>query len=309
MRDFRLQFDGAALALPAAPAREICVLGDGDAALLYLYLLAHGGVVDDAQAQLDLKMTAARYESAARTLAAARAVAPLDTPPPSAPPPAAEPETYYTSGELDSAIRGDMGFAWLVAETEKCIGRGVWKHEAEKLMIIYDTLRLPPEVILLLVHQVCGEEPGRRPLNFSRLLSEARRWAADGINTVERAEEALRRDAERKSAVGQVLEALGIRGRSPSPTERRYINAFLDAGSSPELIARAYDITVTKKGSVNWAYTGGILERWRAKGLRTPEDVERYDRPASRRVAADADEDAYRRAREAYLAEKGEHDA
>ena len=36
MRDFRLQFDGAALALPAAPAREICALGDGDAALLYI---------------------------------------------------------------------------------------------------------------------------------------------------------------------------------------------------------------------------------------------------------------------------------
>ncbi|MEA4824690.1 MAG: DnaD domain protein [Clostridiaceae bacterium] len=303
MRDFRLQFDGAALALPVTPAREICALGDADAALLYLYLLAHGGVIEEAQAYNDLKMTAARFESAARTLAGARAVAPIAVSP-AVPQPVAEPETYYTSGELDCAIRGDMGFAWLVAETEKRIGRGIWKHEAEKLMIIYDTVKLPPEVILLLINKVGGSDPGRQGLSFARLLSEARRWAADGIDTVERAEEALRRDAERKSDVGKVLAALGIRDRAPSPSERRYINGFLDTGISAELIARAFDITVTKKGAINWAYTGGILERWRAKGLRTLEDVERCDRPASYKVRGDEDEESYRRAREAYLAEK-----
>ena len=60
-------------------------------------------------------------------------------------------------------------------------------------------------------------------------------------------------------------------------------------------------LTVTKKGGPNWAYTRAILDRWRARGYRTPEDLERYDRPASQRPetpGSDRDEAYYRMLRE-----------
>ena len=219
------------------------------------------------------------------------------------------PEAYYTATELDAAIRGNMGFAWLISETEKRLGRTIYKYEAENLMYIYDTLSLPPEVIMLLVTRLCGD-PTRKP-SFKRLVSQAQDWADTGINTLERAEEALRRDEERSSALGQVRQALGFGDRSLTQSERRILTELLDAGSSPELIARAYDITVTKKGSPSWPYTRGILQRWRAKGIRTPEDVERYDRPAGRRPAApaaeDRDEDYYSRLRGYFAGKDDKH--
>ena len=296
MRDYHLQFGGAALALPAAPAAEICRTGDADAALVYLYLLSRGGTADAEQMELDLKLTAERLDAALRALTAARAIAPEASAAPETKnarplPPA---EDYYTAAELDAAIRGDMRFAWLVSETEKQMGRGIWKHEAEKLMIVYDTLQLPPEVILLLVNRLCAD--GQKKLSFAKLLSEARAWSEAGIDTVERAEEALRRDAERRTSLGETRSLLGFGDRPLSSSEQRILTEFLDAGSTPALIARAYDITVTKRGAPSWAYTRAILERWRAKGYRTPEDVERGEPAGQRRrppAAEDRDENYY----------------
>ena len=64
MRDYGLQYGGAVLALPAAPAAEICRTGDGDAALVYLYLLMRGGRAEPEQMRGDLRMTEERLEAA-----------------------------------------------------------------------------------------------------------------------------------------------------------------------------------------------------------------------------------------------------
>ena len=206
---------------------------------------------------------------------------------------------------MDAALKGNMSFAWLVAETEKRIGRTARKYDLDVLLRIYEELQLPPEVILLLVTRLC--DGGRARLSFQRLQTEAQKWADGGIDTVEKAELALQKDTEMHSALGQTKRLLGILDRELSPTERSWLTGFLEAGSSPEMIARAYDVTVTKKGGPNWAYTRAILERWRAKGYRTPEDLERYDRPAAQRPEAsgpDRDEAYYRMLRE-NLGKKG----
>ena len=303
MRDYGLQYGGAVLALPAAPAAEICRTGDGDAALVYLYLLMRGGRAEPEQMRGDLRMTEERLEAALRALAGAGAIAPPAQEAPAKPRPPRE--VSYTSAEMDAALKGNMSFAWLVTETEKRIGRTARKYDLDVLLRIYEELQLPPEVILLLVTRLC--DGGRARLSFQRLQTEAQKWADGGIDTVEKAELALQKDTEMHSALGQTKRLLGILDRELSPTERSWLTGFLEAGSSPEIIARAYDVTVTKKGGPNWAYTRAILERWRAKGYRTPEDLERYDRPAAQRPEAsgpDRDEAYYRMLRE-NLGKKG----
>ena len=81
MRDYHIQYGGAAYALPGEPARRLYATGDGDAALLYLYLMCHGGTAEPAQAAIDLRMSAERYDAAVRTLAGVGAIAALEPDP------------------------------------------------------------------------------------------------------------------------------------------------------------------------------------------------------------------------------------
>ncbi|MGI6336116.1 MAG: DnaD domain protein [Clostridiales bacterium] len=314
MRDYHIQYGGAAYALPGEPARRLYATGDGDAALLYLYLMCHGGTAEPAQAAIDLRMSAERYDAAVRTLAGVGAIAALE-PDPQAdkttqpkPPKKSEPEVYYTAPELARALTADLSFRWLREESEKKLGRTLKEWELRELLKIYDYYKLPPEVILMLLNYVGGEDIRKTGVRFKALSSQAALWAERELYTVEKAEAYIAWETQRKSACMQVARALGITDRALGPTERNYIASWLDAGFTVELIALAYDRNVTSKGTFSWSYTNGILNRWKQKGYRTPEDVERGDRrpPRGESSVRRQDDDAYyERLRQAYLEEKG----
>gem|GEM_PF-1293175 len=292
MKRYHLLYSGMALAVSLKACQTLCKQGDADAALLYLYLAAHEGMLDITQAAHDLHKTAEEVDIAIRNLAAAGAVDPSDIDPVSAEkqpeqnasavPAVTVPEAYYTSTDISNATKGDNVFRWLVTETERCVGRTLRQHEAEKLMILYDNVRLNPEVIPLLVRHVAGDNPARKGLSFKKLLDEGRNWADRGVNTIESAERLIAMEKERESLFGRLLYAAGVSDRLPSQTERRYVNAWVEAGYTPELVERAYDITVIKTGGTQWNYTSAILAHWYAKGIRSIKDLDMIEKSRKR---------------------------
>lgn len=280
MKKLHLQFSGTALAVSLQAVRTICRDADAGAALLYLYLAAHEGMFDSIQTAHDLRMTADEVEGAVRSLAASGAIDRNDLEglyDAAAQKPNPVPETRYTRAELAEAASADHTFRWLVAETESCIGRTLRNHENEKLFYLYDSVRLAPEVIPMLVRHVAEEDP-RHEISFQHLLNVGQRWAERGVDSVEAVERMLVEEEERRTVYARIRNIVGIRERAPSPTEQSYINAWVEAGYSPELVERAYDITVTKTGGLNWRYASAILKRWNDKGIRTPEDVDRLEK-------------------------------
>ena len=55
--------------------------------------------------------------------------------------------------------------------------------------------------------------------------------------------------------------------------DSKYIAAWVDLGFDDETICLAYERTVLKKGSLNWAYMNSILKSWHQKGLHTLQPV------------------------------------
>ena len=143
---------------------------------------------------------------------------------------------------------------------------------------VYDHLGMPTDVILLLlnycaseVHRLWGES--RRP-SAKFISEEAYRWANREIMTMELAEEYMSRHEKQLEDKERLKVMLGIRGRELSQSESKHIVQWLEMGFPDDVIYAAYDRTVLKCSSLNWAYMNGILKKWHAAGLHELTQIE-----------------------------------
>ncbi len=273
------------LSMSAQAARLLVESGDGDGALLYLALLECGG--EPARAASRLRWGEERLGPAWTRLSALGLVQPREN----APAPATAEDSRlpeYGRAEIAAALEKEPGFQGLCRELEGVLGRMLTDNDLRCLYTMYDYLALPPEVILQLAGWVAGRErrqkgtPAASP-RMPQIQKEAFRWKRLGVDTLERAEDYLRREELVDQREWEILSAVGVTERRAAVgRERAYIAAWVDMGLSTELIRMAYERTVYKKGAMSWPYANKILQSWHAAGYKTPQQVEAGDRPPSR---------------------------
>ena len=262
--------------ISAAAVDRLLAAHDGDVALLWLWLCRHGKP-DLESAARDLCRTRAEMEAAwekLRRMELSESAESLPQPVSAAAaapaaeqkfPPRETPE--YTARDI--VERGDPAFTALVAEAQRVLGHALSTPDLKKLFGIYDYLALPAEVVMQLLHYCVSSS-----------------WADREILTLEQAEAFIAEQARRQAESTAVAELLGIRGRELTGTESKHIQGWLEAGTPRELIALAYDRTVTNTGSLKWGYMNKILQSWREKGFRTAAEVREKDLPPRRREPA-----------------------
>ncbi len=246
---------------------------DGDVALLWLYRLLHGsdGTEEAARA---LCRTRAEMEAAREKL---RRMEKNSAPAPAEklPPPDETPE--YTAKDIAVRSREDPRFASLVTEAQRALGRILSSSDLKKLFGLYDYLALPPEVIMVLLNYCVSTAPAGSPPSMRLIEKEGYVWANREILTLEQAEEYIESSRRRKDQISRAAQILGISGRPLVATETKYLSEWLDMGFGEELLALAYDRTLTNTGSLKWSYMNGILKSWHEKGLHTEAEVRDRD--------------------------------
>lgn len=263
------------LSVPGEAADRLLAAGDGDCALLYLYILRCGGRFDPAGAAKLLKKTEAAVQVLASRLAQ---MGVLRDALPVAP---AEELPAYPLEDILQRSREDNAFRGLWQECERHMGRSLSRPDLQTLFGIYDRLGMSPEVIMLLINHVAerlrkryGE--GRLP-TMHAIEKEAFIWARREILTMPQAESYLEEQQRLASRAEKLRHTLQITGREPTPTERRYMEAWFSMGFSDEVFSLAYDRTVTQTGKLVWPYMDKILRSWYEKKLFTLEDIEKGD--------------------------------
>ncbi|MGI5963545.1 MAG: DnaD domain protein [Lawsonibacter sp.] len=265
---------GEILALSGQAADRLLRLDNGDAALLYLYLLRRG--------MGERPRWSAQRLEAAMQLLQEQGLAPRDLPLPDPKPQELPPPEYALEDITAELQQPDSSFPALCDAVERRLGKKLTANDLKALYTLYDHLSLPAEVILMLVGW-CAEEterrygPGRRP-SLSYISKEGFGWARRGIDTMERAEEHLRRLTRLRSREGEVLRLLDIPLRPLVEREKAYIEGWDDMGFDDGALRLAYEKTVMKKQSMDWSYMNGILRRWHEKGLHTAAAVQTGDR-------------------------------
>ena len=243
------------LVLPCRQVDQLLQAADGDAALLYLYLMRRTDAVTAEQIMQSQSLPV--------------------------PEPARQP-AEYTAAELGEMLR-DGEFRMLVEETERCLGKKLTTLDIKRLANLRHEVGLPADVIFLLVRHCVEEQErrfgeGRRP-TVSAIEKEGYYWARRGLFDQESAARYLRTVARRREQSVQYMAAMHIGDRRPVEAEEKYIAQWMDWGFSPEMVALAYEKTVLKKQGMDWRYLNGILRRWDKDGLRTPRDVQEEKRP------------------------------
>lgn len=267
-----MEINSADKTITALAADRLISAHDGDVALLYIYMLRTGSD-DTEKAAGALCRTLSQIDEAAEKLRrmdilplASRDMVPA---------PADElPE--YTTQDITRRASEDFGFSFIVSEAQRVLGHMLSTPDLKKLFGIYDYLRLPPEVIAILLNYCVTTSKGRLP-SMRFIEKEAFRWADNEILTPEQADAYIKASSLRRSTTVRILSLLGISDRKPSATEQKYIGAWLDMGFPEEVIEIAYDRTVTNTGSLKWAYMHKILQSWHQKGLHTAAEVEAKD--------------------------------
>ncbi len=273
------------LSMSAQAARLLVESGDGDGALLYLALLECGG--EPARAAARLRWGEERLGPAWARLSALGLVQPREN---THIPALAEDNRLpeYGRAEIAAAMAKEPGFQGLCRELEGVLGRMLTDNDLRCLYTMYDYLALPPEVILMLTGWVVRRERRQKgnpaaSARMPQIQKEAFRWKRLGVDTLERAEDYLRREELVDQREWEILSAAGVTERRAAVgRERAYIAAWVDMGLSTELIRMAYERTVYKKGAMNWPYANKILQSWHAAGYKTPQQVEAGDRPPNR---------------------------
>lgn len=266
--------------ISCADADRLIAAHDADVALLYLFRLRTGSCDKELAARTlcrTLREIEAAEEKLLRMGLGEQCPAAVRQSPPA---PVHEPEELmgqYKTEDLTRRCRDDEVFRSILNEARKVMGKNLSSVDMKALFGVYDYLGLPSDVLMLLINY-CGrlfEEKyhGQRRPTVKAIQKEADLWARQEVMTLEQAEDFMRRQDERRSRVNAVRESLGIRGRELSPTERGYINGWLDMGFDDESLAEAYDRTVTNTGALRWNYMNKILLSWHEKGLHRLGDI------------------------------------
>ena len=262
--------------LPAADAEALLRLSDGDCALLYLYLLRSGGVLDERAAAEALRMSDERLRLSADALRregllseSARVLSPAEELP------------EYTAEELTQRSREDKNWSALLQETQRIMGKVLNRPELNTLFGIYDQLGMSTETIILLINRVAetlkkryGE--GRVPTMYA-IQREAYAWAKREILTLDTAMAYLAELDRNQERERSILSIIQLHDRKPSPTERQYLESWAAMDLPDEVYALAYDRMVSQIGKFNWKYMNSILLSWQEKGLKTLAEIEKGD--------------------------------
>lgn len=256
--------------------------GSGDAALLYIHILAHGGRFVREDAATSIHRTPEQVDAALDILSRTGLVSLRERP---APAPLRRPDELpqYTPEDVEREIESGGVFPALVHDVQMELGSQLSSEGLMTLFGIYDYLRLPPEVILMLVNHCVAEceeryGQGRRP-SMRYIEKAAYTWERENIFSIEAAEGYIKRLGDLKAGERELAPVLGISNRPLSATERKYLNMWTTMGFRAEAVGMAYDRTVTNTGRLAWKYMDSILKSWHSKGLHTPEEIAKGDSP------------------------------
>ena len=256
-------------------------IGDGDAALLYLYILKTPGQITPKDVAEGMGKSNGWVNTAIAVLTLHGLLKPIDgidDPQADASREDAPGESIrqYTIKDVLAEIEEGTAFVVLRDEVEKLYGKKLLEHELVTLLRIHDSLHLPTEVIMLLISH-CKTEGNKRfswsmpPMSY--LEKAALDWEDKELFTFEKAMDYLKSLEERAYALQGMKAALQKSDRELSADEQKFVDTWITMGFGPDAVEIAYVRTIEHIQEPQIKYINGIMTSWHKKGLHTAQEI------------------------------------
>lgn len=178
-------------------------------------------------------------------------------------------EAVKTSGV--SKFRKNKEFKQLIFVTEQYLGKPLSPTETESMIYFYENLQMSAELIEYLI-EYCVEN-GHKSMHYIQTVALS--WHKQNIRTVS---EAKSNSLLYSKNCYSVLNAFGIKGRSPAASEITYIRKWNEEyGFTLDIILEACTRTMNSIHQPNFEYTDSILKNWLAKNVKSLKDISALD--------------------------------
>ncbi|MEE3334071.1 MAG: DnaD domain protein [Ruminococcus sp.] len=172
-------------------------------------------------------------------------------------------------------VSADDNLRFTLAEVEAALSKPLSSGDTSTVVMLYDTLGLPGEVIIMLVNYCVSVGKG----NMRAIERLGIRWADNGIDTVEAADNSIKKAKASTMNWNRVSSVFGLHNvGSPTVKQLSYVDVWIgDWHFSDEMLRAAYETCVDNTGKMSLAYINKVLQRWHNAGIANPEDIEKLD--------------------------------
>lgn len=199
----------------------------------------------------------------------------------------AKPDTITAAQRVAS----DEELKFVLGEVESALGKPLSSGNISTLVMLYDTCGLPAEVIVMLVNYCVSVGKA----NMRAIETIGVRWADDGIDSVEAAENKIKLSKEADMNWARVSSVFGLNNvGSPTAKQLEFAERWIaEWHFSDEMLREAYEICVNTKGEMKLGYINGILSKWYKSGIFTVADIQKNDtkKPSKSKKKSDASYD------------------
>jgi DnaD/phage-associated family protein len=201
----------------------------------------------------------------------------------------AEPIRRHTEN-LASIIEADRSLADMFAVSQEILGKTISGRDMETIYWFYSDLKMPAEVILLLLEYCVSKGKNR----MSYIEKVAVSWTEMGLTTAENVALYLESEEQKTGFLYSIRKIMGIADRSLSQIEEKYLTKWHDELlMSEEMIALAYEYCIIQTAKLSFPYMDKIITRWSKEGITTitaaEEDNRKFKNRAKREETAFGD--------------------
>lgn len=178
---------------------------------------------------------------------------------------------FYSSLELGEAAEQNPQFKNLVDYAQKKLKKILNTSELAKIWSFLDYLKMPPEVVMLVIEDCCNRE--KSSLRYiSKMLNT---FQDEGIDSYEKAEAYFLRREEGAVYERYVRRLFGLGERKLTRAEEEILRTWrITWNFGEDMLEAAYEKTVAGAKNPSIKYMHRILESWHEKGATTPEEAE-----------------------------------
>ncbi|MBQ5399531.1 MAG: DnaD domain protein [Ruminococcus sp.] len=173
-------------------------------------------------------------------------------------------------------VSADENLRHTLAEVESALSKPLSSGDTSTIVMLYDTLGLPAEVIIMLVNYCVSIGKS----NMRAIERIGIQWSDAGVYTIEAADNRIMQSRRSSMNFNRVSSVFGLKNIG-SPTARQlvYVDRWIDEWHfSDEMLRSAYEACVDNTGQMKLQYINKILERWHKAGISSPDEIEKLDK-------------------------------
>lgn len=170
-----------------------------------------------------------------------------------------------TRAQIADLSKTDISVGSLLGESQDVLGHPLSPVEGEIIISLYTYYGFPVEVVLMLL-QYCVSI---NKANMNYVEKVAASWAESNINTLERADDAIKQLTQNNENEKKILSAFSVYNRALTSREREYVAKWFATGLDEHVLCLACERAVDNTGKPSFAYADKIIMSWQEKGIRS----------------------------------------